>query len=1526
MKKVLLFLASAIISLPLFAQWDGTSAPWTQGNGTRNNPYQISTPNQLAYLADMVCGGLNEYDGNYFILTTDLNFNNLSWVPIGDNNHPFKGHFDGNGHTINNINISNSNYYYQGLFGFIQSDTIKNLIVSTTTNGGMTSGGVVGYANASTIINCQANNCTINGGSVGGIVGNASNILIRNCQTSNCTLTCNSTNYGGGILGYCSSSATINNCSIIHLTTIGNGYFAGVIGSSQNTTTIKNCRINTEFIRGNGAGGIIYSNASNITIDNCVVNIGEIKGSLSYSGGIIGVANNCTISNCDIYGRVISSHSTQGDAGGVVAQTSAANITNCINYSKIQGSRYVGGIIGHATNTVNISKCANLDSLVSQGGDRTTIVGGIIGDADSGGTVSLCYNIGHINVSGIFRHGTNHPINTTEEGIHNTGNYDYRVYANGIGSSYQTFDIHHNYYHYYHEGYNYSTGHYERHNYSNNCYYSLTTPTDGLSISYCYNIGNISTPSYSGYNGSGSYESVTGGARAMGIGYSNVSNSYSAGNISSGVIYGISENNPINSYYRDGCGASNGGIPRAEANMKSISFPMILNVDSIVFDMDINNENEGYPIFHWSTKGKVYTDEVGNLHSYTASINGHFTGTADSCGFLFRQTGNDGSFTKMMISPNGTAYSYDISSLSANTQYEYCFFKYWDGIAMYGDTLQFTTFPLYSVAVSSSNSQWGSVIGNGTFPHGTIDTLRATAFANYRFLQWNDGNNNNPRYLTVTQNETLTAQFGPAIYNLTVVSNNNAWGSVSGSGSFNYNASATITATPAPHYHFVSWSDGNNNNPRTLIVTADLTLTATFAPDQYTVTSLPNNATYGSATGSGTFIYGDIDTLTATPFEHYRFTGWNDGNTNNPRYLTVTQDSSFTAMFVYDAYFLSLSVNNQAWGTVSGGGMYEYGHQATATATPAEHYHFVSWDDGNTSNPRSLMITTDVSLQAIFAPDNYTVTVQSSNPAWGSTTGSGSFAYGSIDTITATAIGQHVFAHWNDGTTSNPRHFTVLGDTTITAVFAPSSCTLTVTVNNTLWGSASGGGTFQYGQTAYCTAMANAGYHFVQWSDGNTDNPRVYTLEDNTTLQAIFAPNQYTITLTANDTTKGSVSGGGTYDYQQQIYIIAIPADGYTFSQWSDGNTTSYRQITVTQDMTYTAVFTDIIYTITVTSSNPTYGYVTGGGQYARNSIATLTAIPNQGYHFAQWSDGNTQNPRTVTVTGNMTYFAQFAPDQYTITVNSANIGQGTATGSGVFGYGTQTTIEATPMQHHRFLHWNDGITTNPRIITVAGDSTFTAYFEPEEQYTVNVVSANPERGTVSGGGTYYNGEQITITASAFSGYTFDHWNDGNTESTRTITVAHNTTYTAYFAAPTYTVNVSCNQNEGEVSGGGTYEQGATVTVTATPKTGYHFTRWSNGVESDVYSFEIFNNVNLVAYFESTTGISDVENPFNVTVVGTLVTITGADNMPVLITDIIGRTLYNSKQCNGETIDVQQSGVYLIKVGNATAKKIVIIK
>ena len=138
--------------------------------------------------------------------------------------------------------------------------------------------------------------------------------------------------------------------------------------------------------------------------------------------------------------------------------------------------------------------------------------------------------------------------------------------------------------------------------------------------------------------------------------------------------------------------------------------------------------------------------------------------------------------------------------------------------------------------------------------------------------------------------------------------------------------------------------------------------------------------------------------------------------------------------------------------------------------------------------------------------------------------------------------------------------------------------------------------------------------------------------------------------------------------------------------------------------------------TITVSSANDSMGTVLGGGEYEFGASATITAIPNESYSFVSWNDGNTDNPRTITVTEDATYIAIFEEGEevirYTITVLSANGSMGTVSGGGEYEVGTEITITAIPNEGYHFVTWNDGNTDNPRTITITEDATYIASFE----------------------------------------------------------------------------------------------------------------------------------------------------------------------------------------------------------------------
>jgi hypothetical protein len=285
-------------------------------------------------------------------------------------------------------------------------------------------------------------------------------------------------------------------------------------------------------------------------------------------------------------------------------------------------------------------------------------------------------------------------------------------------------------------------------------------------------------------------------------------------------------------------------------------------------------------------------------------------------------------------------------------------------------------------------------------------------------------------------------------------------------------------------------------------------------------------------------------------------------------------------------------------------------------------------------------------------------------------------------------------------------------------------------------GSVSGGGSYDYNATATLTATAATGHHFVQWQDGNTDNPRTVTVTANATYTATFeadAPviNYYNVSVNSLDNAMGTVSSthSGSVEENTQVTVTATPATGHHFVQWQygAGQTTMANPytFTLTGDITLNALFAADTYTLTATTNNNTMGSVSGGGEYTYGATATLTATPNSGYHFVQWQDGNTDNPRIVTVTANATYTATFEANApgvtyYNVTViaDGSDMGTVSSTHSGSVAEGTQITVTASPAAGYLFAYWMDETgsqlsAANPYTFTLIRDITVVAAFHP---------------------------------------------------------------------------------------------------------------------------------------------------------------------------------------------------------------------
>ena len=883
------------------------------------------------------------------------------------------------------------------------------------------------------------------------------------------------------------------------------------------------------------------------------------------------------------------------------------------------------------------------------------------------------------------------------------------------------------------------------------------------------------------------------------------------------------------------------------------------------------------------------------------------------------------------VGGSGVYYYQNLVSITATANYGYHFVQWNDGNTQNPRTIivsqdsAFTAFfalNTYSIVATSNSTTMGSVSGGGQYTYLHEMSMTATPAYGYHFVQWNDGVTDNPRTLTVTRDSAFIAQFAANSYTLTVAANDATMGSAYGAGSYNYNTTATLSAVANYGYHFTQWSDAVTDNPRIVTVLNNATYTAQFAINSYTLTVQSSNPAIGTTSGSGSYNYLTPVNITALPNVGYHFVQWSDGNTTNPRLVSVTANATYTAQFAINSYAVGVTSNNSTMGYVSGSGTYNHNSTATLTATAYYGYHFVQWQDGNTQNPRSVTVTDSAQYTAQFDYNSYLVTALSSNVMVGTAIGGGTYNYLSQVALTGVPAPHYHFTMWNDSVEDNPRTITVTRDTTLTAHFSIDRHTIGVNTANATQGTASGSDTVDYNTAVWITATPNYGYHFVQWQDGNSSNPRRVVVSQDTVFTASFAPNQYTATCSANDNTRGTVtSAGGSYNYLTSLTFTAVPDANYHFLRWSNGSTDNPITFTLTRDTALTAIFVGL----TATVNDNLLGTATH--TKLANLVEEVTATPNYGYHFVQWQDGNSDNPRTVTLTQDTTMTAYFAVNTYYLTLVSNDSTMGTVTGSGSYNYLTQVTLTATANEHYHFVQWNDGNTTNPRLVTLTSDTTFIAQFEEDARYNITVSSNDTAMGTVSGSGIYYGGEQVVLTASPSEHHHFVQWGDGNTQNPRTITVVGDADYTAVFEADMFTITVTANDpTMGSVMGGGEYGYGTEVTIAAQPFAGYGFRGWNDGDTNRERTIVVREDANYQAIFYDMVGIEDVEIPdYSVSVEQNNIHIGGVCQRKIAVYDISGRRIaYIDKSPETFIVTVPATGVYLIQVEGMRARKVVV--
>ena len=751
---------------------------------------------------------------------------------------------------------------------------------------------------------------------------------------------------------------------------------------------------------------------------------------------------------------------------------------------------------------------------------------------------------------------------------------------------------------------------------------------------------------------------------------------------------------------------------------------------------------------------------------------------------------------------------------------------------------------IYTVNAEPNQESFGSVAGGSLYLADEVATLTATAAEHYHFVQWTDGDKNNPREVTVTMDSSFVATFAVDTFNLSIIADHGEV--VSGEGEHYWGESVDIQVAASEGYKFSHWADDNSTlRTRTFTMQGDTTLTAVFEPKVYNIatTTIGN----GTVEGAGYHAYDSQVTLTAIPATGHHFVKWNDGATDARHTITVAGAETFTAYFEINTYAVTVETEHGHVEVVTGNSSvalnseYDHGTELTFKPVADANYKFARWNATNYNSTMTVTLTSNLTLTPLFiSADEEIFTITVAATEGGSASGSGNYLANEKAKLTATANTGYRFVKWSDGTVKNPYEYTVTKDATIKAQFAINSYDLEVLAGAN--GTVTGGGTFEFGTEAPISATAAEGYHFVRWSDGNTNAERTITVSENTTVTAEFAINTYAVKASAAN---GKVEGAGTYNHGAEATLTAVANDGYHFVKWADGVETATRKATVTSDLEFKAEFAINSYAVTVSATN---GTVEGAGTYTYGEKVKLTATAADGYHFAQWSDGLTMNPRVVLVTSELEFVAEFAVNTYDVRVSGTN---GTVTGAGTYNYGAEATLTATAAEGYHFTKWNDGVETATRKVTVNGNLSFTAEFAANT-YTISVALDSAANGTITGAGTYTYGATATLEATANKGYHFVMWTDSVTTETRTVRVVGNATFSAVFAANTYTLTVKA-KNNGSVEGTGTYEHGAEATISATANAGYIFSKWDDGNTDNPRKVTVTGNKTYTASFKKET-------------------------------------------------------------------------
>ena len=319
----------------------------------------------------------------------------------------------------------------------------------------------------------------------------------------------------------------------------------------------------------------------------------------------------------------------------------------------------------------------------------------------------------------------------------------------------------------------------------------------------------------------------------------------------------------------------------------------------------------------------------------------------------------------------------------------------------------------------------------------------------------------------------------------------------------------------------------------------------------------------------------------------------------------------------------------------------------------------------------------------------------------------------------------------------------------------------------------------------------------MNWTEGgsvvSTSPSYTFTATGNRSLVANFSAITYTVNTSSSPSGGGTTSGGGTHTCSSSVTVTATPTSCYNFVNWTEGgsvvSTSPSYTFTASANRNLVADFVVISHTINTSSSPLAGGSTTGGGAKTCGSSVTVTATPNSGYSFMNWTEGatvvSTSSRYTFTATSNRNLVANFvSTPTYIITATASLSNAGATSGSGNYTGGQSATVTATVTDScYFFVNWTEGgtiVSTSPSYtFAVNGNRDLVANFSLFN-YSITTASSPATGGTTTGGGTNPCGSSVTVAAAPNPGYAFLNW----TEAGSVVRLS-----------PTYSFAVSSNRN-----------------------------------------------------------------------------------------------------------------------------------